>query len=178
MKGYTYQQHVFAMFLALMDTERQISKIEVESLDTKNFDDMYMETVEENKSSYRVQIKNYPDTNVLVVNTDKIVIDDKFMGLSCTRINDIVIIPLTVDTIMDLMDAMFEKPEREIQIYHLAEVKTEKAIFHVTIDELPELIQLSSDLDNHTVLLRSVPDELKKVLHISREKLELAKAIM
>lgn len=40
MKGYTYQQHVFAMFLALMDTERQISKIEVESLDTKNFDDM------------------------------------------------------------------------------------------------------------------------------------------
>lgn len=204
MKGYTYQQHVFAMFLALMDTERQISKIEVESLDTKNFDDMYMETVGENKSSYRVQIKNYPDTligdikienskvviknnvneydspdtNVLVVNTDKIVIDDKFMGLFCTRINDIVIIPLTVDTIMDLMDAMFEKPEREIQIYHLAEVKTEKAIFHVTIDELPELIQLSSDLDNHTVLLRSVPDELKKVLHISREKLELAKAIM
>lgn len=165
---------------------------------------MYMETVGENKSSYRVQIKNYPDTligdikienskvviknnvneydspdtNVLVVNTDKIVIDDKFMGLSCTRINDIVIIPLTVDAIMDLMDAMFEKPEREIQIYHLAEVKTEKAIFHVTIDELPELIQLSSDLDNHTVLLRSVPDELKKVLHIARENLELAKAIM
>ena len=147
-----------------------------------------METVGENKSSYRVQIKNYPDTligdikienskvviknnvneydspdtNVLVVNTDKIVIDDKFMGLFCTRINDIVIIPLTVDTIMDLMDAMFEKPEREIQIYHLAEAKTEKAIFHVTIDELPELIQLSSDLDNHTVLLRKVPDEFKK----------------
>lgn len=46
------------------------------------------------------------------------------------------------------------------------------------IDELPELIQLSSDLDNHTVLLRSVPDELKKVLHIARENLELAKAIM
>lgn len=86
------------------------------------------------------------------------------MGLSerTLRINDIVIIPLTVDTIMDLMDAMFEKPEREIQIYHLAEAKTEKAIFHVTIDELPELIQLSSDLDNHTVLLRKVPDEFKK----------------
>ena len=188
MKGYTYQQHVFAMFLALMDTERQISKIEVESLDTKNFDDMYMETVGENKSSYRVQIKNYPDTlvddikiknnkvvikdnvneydgsdrNIFIVNTDKIATDDKFMGLSCIRINDIVIIPLTVDAISALMDAMFEKPEREIQIYHLAEAKTEKAIFHVTIDELPELIQLSSGLDNHTVLLRKVPDEFKK----------------
>ena len=59
MKGYTYQQHVFAMFLALMDTERQISKIEVESLDTKNFDDMYMETVGENKSSYRIRSEEH-----------------------------------------------------------------------------------------------------------------------
>ena len=63
---------------------------------------MYMETVGENKSSYRIQIKNYPDTfigdikienskviikdnvneyddadrNIFIVNTDKIVTDD------------------------------------------------------------------------------------------------------
>ena len=39
-KGYTYQQSVFILFLAMMDTERNISKITVEALDTINFDDI------------------------------------------------------------------------------------------------------------------------------------------
>lgn len=42
-KGYTYQQSIFTLFLAIMDTERRISKIELEALDTKNFDDIYVE---------------------------------------------------------------------------------------------------------------------------------------
>ena len=45
LKGYTYQQSVFVLFLSIMDTERNISKIEVETLDTKNFDDMYFELI-------------------------------------------------------------------------------------------------------------------------------------
>ena len=36
-KGYSYQQSIFILFLALMDTERKISKITVEATDTKQF---------------------------------------------------------------------------------------------------------------------------------------------
>ena len=65
LKGYTYQQSVFILFLALMDTERKISKITVEALDTKNFDDIYLENVETDGGEqvcYRIQVKNYDKT--------------------------------------------------------------------------------------------------------------------
>ena len=62
LKGYTYQQSIFILFLALMYIERKISKIIVEALDTKNFDDIYIEDVMSevtSKASYRIQVKNY-----------------------------------------------------------------------------------------------------------------------
>ena len=65
LKGYTYQQSVFVLFLGIMDTERTIGEIVVEAVDTKNFDDIYLKDViigECNKSSYRIQVKNYPGT--------------------------------------------------------------------------------------------------------------------
>ena len=34
MKGYTYQQSIFILFLAVMDTQRSINKIIVEATDT------------------------------------------------------------------------------------------------------------------------------------------------
>lgn len=34
-KGYSYQQNIFILFLAIMDTERKISKITLEATETK-----------------------------------------------------------------------------------------------------------------------------------------------
>ena len=45
LKGYTYQQSVFALFLSIMDTERNIAKITAEALSAKNFDDIVYQTV-------------------------------------------------------------------------------------------------------------------------------------
>ena len=107
------------MFLGIMDTERTIGKIVVEALDTKNFDDIYLKDViidECNKSSYRIQTKNYPnvcdddikidenvlsingnknsfdveDNNILIVNSTLIETDDEFMGFVCTKKEDII----------------------------------------------------------------------------------------
>ena len=67
LKGYSYQQSVFILFLALMDTERVISKIIVEALDTKNFDDIYIECIQSedfNYDAFRIQVKNYADTKL------------------------------------------------------------------------------------------------------------------
>ena len=72
-KGYTYQQSVFILFLAIMDTERNISKITVEALDTKNFDDIYLQGVKcrkEKNIDYRIQAKNYIDTRLEDIEID------------------------------------------------------------------------------------------------------------
>lgn len=58
LKGYTYQNYVLTLFFAKMDTDRNISKIESEALETKQFDDIYLEEI--SGSTYRIQAKNYP----------------------------------------------------------------------------------------------------------------------
>lgn len=67
MKGYTYQQSVFGLFLSIMDTERSIAKITVEAINTKNFDDIYLECVSDGEvpgKTHRIQAKNYPDATM------------------------------------------------------------------------------------------------------------------
>ena len=131
-KGYSYQQSIFILFLALMDTEHKISKITVEATDTKNFDDIYLEGVHEDDSSqksYRIQVKNYPETtlenitvenneliirgsrnafnsddnNILVVNSLSILTDDIFMGLACTKKDGIIIIPISPEQVLNIL---------------------------------------------------------------------------
>lgn len=188
LKGYTYQQSVFILFLGLMDTERTIGKIIVEALDTKNFDDTYLKDVIIDtcqKESYRIQVKNYPnvsdesikidnnvlsingnknsfdeaDNNVLVVNSALIETDDEFMGFACVRKENITIIPLTPKKIADKLDNMFNTEARELQIIHLADEITEDAVFEIDIEKLPDIINMSTDLEDQTILLRTVPDE-------------------
>lgn len=190
LKGYSYQQSIFTLFLALMDTERIISKIIVETLDTKNFDDIFLEDVQYGKTSskaYRIQVKNYPcvelkdikisknilsidgnknefeptDNNIFVINTASIETDDIFMGLPCTKKGGIIIIPLTSEQVADRMDSMFNMESRELQIIHKANDITENAKFEITINDLPEILQMSIDLENKTVLLRNVPDDFE-----------------
>lgn len=189
-KGYTYQQSVFILFLAIMDTERNISKITVEALDTKNFDDIYLQEVKcrkEKNIDYRIQAKNYIDTrledieidgdvltikgnhnnyepsdnNILIVNTSLIETDDEFMGFACTKVNDIIIIPLTPNQIADKLDDMFSNELRELQIIHKADDITQNSKFVITVDELPDIVQMSIDLENETVLLRKIPDNFE-----------------
>lgn len=176
-----------------MDTERNISKIEVEALNTENFDDLYFECISNGEQiglSYRVQAKNYPDTsledivisnnvmaikgnknkfvpmdnNILIVNTTLIDITDTFMGLPCAKLNNIIIIPLTPEQIAEKMDNIFSTEARELQIIHKADDITENAKFTITINELPELIQISNDLEDETILLRNVPDNFEHAI--------------
>ncbi|WP_252244844.1 MULTISPECIES: ATP-binding protein [unclassified Clostridium] len=190
-KGYSYQQSIFVLFLALMDTEHKISKITVEATDTKNFDDIYLGGVhgdDSSQKSYRIQVKNYPevtleniavenneliirgskntfdpaDNNILVVNSLSIVTDDNFMGLACTEKEGITIIPITPEQVAQHIDNMFSKDERALEIIHKADDITQNAKFEITIDELPEVIQMTVDLENETILLRNVADQINR----------------
>ena len=77
LKGYCFQNYVFTLLLAKMDTEKNIIKIEAESSTPGQFDDIY---IEDNSNSYRIQVKNYPNTtlddikisgNTLIIKSNK-----------------------------------------------------------------------------------------------------------
>lgn len=196
LKGYNYQQSVFMLLLAIMDTQRVFRKIIVEALDTKNFDDIYFEYAANKDSpavSYRVQVKNYPDTsldkiqitdtfvtingneneflptdnNIVVINSELIETNDVFCGLPCVMTKGIIFIPLTPTMIASLLDDMFETESRELQIIHMADKITSDAKFTISEKELPALISLSTDLDEDTILLRDIPTSFEKgILYI------------
>lgn len=182
LKGYTYQNYVLTLFFAKMDTDRNISKIESEALETKQFDDIYLEEI--SGSTYRIQAKNYPkatlediivtqhtvsicnnqnayesaDNNVLFVNSNKIPTDTFFMGFPATVKENITIIPMTEEAITIALDDMFQQESRELQIIQKAYEFTCSQKFVITMSDLPKVILLSTDLQERTILLRPIPD--------------------
>lgn len=81
LKGYTFQHYIFTLFLAKMDSDRAIKKIESEAVTDGNFDDLYIEANE----NYRIQVKNYPNTKL----------DDIVITGDCVRINGLPAFMLT-----------------------------------------------------------------------------------
>ena len=177
LKGYVYQQYIFTLFLAKMDVENEIICMENEAVDAKNFDDLY---IKKNDISYRVQIKNYKDAkiedisitdhifticqnnneydplenNIVVINTKLIETNTKFMGLNAVVINGITILPLDEKAVEEALDNMFRTESRELQIIRFAYNLTSNAKFVVTPDILPDLIRITTDLENKTILIR------------------------
>jgi hypothetical protein len=186
LKGYTFQNYVFTLFLAKMDVERKIIRIESEAIGTKQFDDLYVKMDDE--VVYRIQVKNYPDTkiddiiitegvvkiktnsnqydssdnNVIVVNTDQIITDSEFMGIPAVKKEGIIVVPLTEEQITIYLDELYSTEERELQIIQKAYEYTCSEKFEVNVSELPELIKLSVDLQQQTIIIREVPREIKK----------------
>ena len=192
LSGYTYQQCVAVLFFSKMDAERNILKIESEAVteDKNQFDDIYLE-LENNK--YRVQIKNYGNTtiedikvkenvviikgnknefnpienNVLIVNTDEIKTDMEFMGLNATTKDGIVIIPLTIEEVYSLLDDLYQDALRILQIRSKADILVCSKMFTFTQEDLPGFVTLSVGLQQKTILVRSVLNEIAEgVLHI------------
>ena len=182
LKGYTFQQYILTLFVAKMDTEHSISKIESEAPFTKQFDDIYLYTT--SGDEYRIQVKNYPgtklsdleistdvvviknnrnifdpnDNNILVINTDQIETNTFFMGLPAVIINGITILPLTESMVTDCLDSMYQHETRELQIIQKTYEYTSSSKFLMCFEDLPPVICLSSCLIQDTVLLREVPE--------------------
>ena len=184
LKGYTYQTYVLALFLAKMDTDRNIVTITSECLGTKQFDDLFIQL--NDGLEYRIQVKNYPELtidsiaingdtasingnknkfntnekNILIINTNRIVATDSFMGLPATSKDGIIIVPLTSTAISDCLDDMFKTERRELRIIQMAIEKTASAYFEISFNDLPRIVKLSTDLNDKTSILRETPDEI------------------
>lgn len=186
LKGYVYQDYIFTLFLAKMDTERKILRLESEALNTEHFDDICV--IMEDGNIYRVQAKNYQgttiedisvsddivtiksnvnsynsaDNNIMVINTNKIDTNTTFMGMPAVVKNGITIIPMTEEQVTDQLDSMFKSEERELQIIQKAIEYTCMAKFEVDLKDLPDLIKLSTSLQHETIILRKVPKKIEK----------------
>ncbi|WGE39169.1 hypothetical protein [Bacillus stercoris] len=184
LKGYTFQHYIFTLFVAKMDVERKIKKIESETIISGNFDDLYIEADE----NYRIQVKNYPSTtlddivitkdsvrikgnsndynqdenNIVIINTDQIDTDSEFMGFPAKKVNGIVIIPLTPFDVQDLLDEMFSTESREIQIIQFAFSLITSSNFVINEEELPKMIRMSLDLNDRTILIREPLESVEK----------------
>ena len=189
LKGYVYQNYIFTLFLAKMDTERVIKRIESEAETTGNFDDIYVSCEDK---SYRIQVKNYADAtiddieiagnkmtiknnvnyfcpsdnNVVVVNTSKIATNTTFMGFDAVKKDGIIIVPLPETLVAQILDEIFKSEERELQIILLGQKLTSSSRFVVKTEDLPDLVRISVDLENQTILLRDVINIEKGITYI------------
>lgn len=179
-KGYTYQQYVFLLFVSLMDTERQISSLEIEARTPDNFDDM---VVRELDNEFWVQVKNYPNVeiddiaisngkvkiktnyshynlkrnNIVIINTDKIQPSGvEIFGLPAVTKDEIYIIPLTTDKIESILDNLFSRKSRLNKIMNFVYDMCINWPGKLCINDLPKFARLSTDLGQNTVLLRDV----------------------
>ena len=59
-KGYVYQAYVTTLFMAIMDSKREIIQLEAETIVDHNFDDLNIQT----DKNYYLQIKDYPGTTL------------------------------------------------------------------------------------------------------------------
>lgn len=190
-KGYTYQNYIFTLLLAIMDTERCVKRIICEATDTKNFDDAYVETID--GKSYRLQVKNYgkvslkdisvdskrntvislgkeseydpADNNVFIVNAtfDGICSPNhSFLGLPAVELEGILIVPLSAEHIDELIDDLFQQENRELQIIYYGYKFTCTGKFDVCIEDLPNVVTLSMNLNQETIMVRGVRHEIQE----------------
>ena len=186
LKGYTYQNYIFTLLLAKMDTEREIVKIISEATDTKNFDDAYVEL--ESGIKFRIQVKNYEgvrlkdiqvdsnnhivsikgnqnkydseDNNIFVIKADiKMACDDEWLGIPAIKMKDLLIVPLSEDLVADMIESMYQSTSRALQIIQTGYKLTSAGEFDVVIDMLPPIISISTDLNQKTVIVRGVPED-------------------
>ena len=76
--GYSYQQLILTLFVALMDTDDQINEIESETIVDHQFDDL---KISGEKDIY-VQIKNYPNSTLNDLSLIDDLLDDFIINLA------------------------------------------------------------------------------------------------
>lgn len=189
LKGYVYQHLIFTFFVCYMDTTRCIKKIEAEPSTDKQIDDIFVES--KDQTVYKIQAKNYKevslgdievtdkhiivkgnynsfnpiDNNVLILNNCKITPNTSLFGVPALRYKGITIISLSDEQVKDYIDNMFSTEARVIQILNLANKAITAATFEVSINDLPELLFFSTDLEDETILIRnaSIPNGITLV---------------
>ncbi|MFC5048267.1 hypothetical protein ACFSTE_02480 [Aquimarina hainanensis] len=188
--GYTYQQQVTLLFLALMDVERFISTIEIEAKTPDNFDDLIVCT---KSKTYHFQIKDFNNVtledleiegdtisingkehklstkhNVLFFNTIKIKQNDNFLGFPSYKFEDnITFISLSRSQIHSKLNQLYQDNlVRKNQIEAFFSSILDNRIWTIRREMLPKLKTFITKLQEKSVLISHKLLEFEDILFI------------
>lgn len=183
LKGMTYQENVFRLFVGIMDCNRDIYEIKTEVSAEHNFDDI--EIIGKDNLTYFVQIKNYQNTNanhikisssvvtikgkkikkskegqnVIVINSP---LDNScnhdFYGIPCIKKSDIIVIPLSPERIIDYSISIYQSIIRSNTISNLIDQRISSGLFTIKINDLPELETYSTKIEGQLTCLNEIKD--------------------
>lgn len=182
LKGYSYQDYVYILFMALMDTNEDILYIDAEVGKNKkkhDFDDIRLFSKEK---EYLIQAKDYKefdkdkfkidsetitvngvksklnkDTgNIFVLHNCSLETDCCIWGLKAIKKDNLFIIPLPAEYIMESIRNRYERNvERENQIIHFAKKRLAAEQFLCKKEDLPEMKLFIQKMESETILIRN-----------------------
>lgn len=193
LKGYSYQQQIINLFVGMMDVERKIVKVETEADGVKNFDDIVITMYD--GTTYCFQIKNFEDkktiekidvcddyvkigksksyfssknNNVIVINNDETKTDYSFLNLPALKYKEIIVIPLTNEKAEERLELMYKRNyKRKSEIIKAVSKHINKGKFTISIGDLPKLENIPILLEQTTINVRRIPQEIcKGVTHV------------
>lgn len=167
--GYTYQQHVNLLLLALMDVERRIDEIEIEASVDHKFDDVILHVSE---TKYALQIKDIEGIRLdnLSVSLDQLFIKGKphklarginvvffkhidikstcrIFGFKAYLLNGIYLVSLSREAIEKHLAKLYKAADQRRQVIQLFfSKKLDDRILKIKREQLPSIPLLDMDL--------------------------------
>ncbi|MGV0831156.1 hypothetical protein ACTS9D_02875 [Empedobacter brevis] len=188
--GYTYQKYVTLLLLSIMDVERNISQIEIETKIDDDFDDLIITTETEN---YQFQIKDFEDITLenLVIKENVIYIKDKAHRLSnkkniiffkhidfkpneqildfpCYKFGkNIFFVSLSRTQIHDRINNLYrDNHQRKNEIDSFFSQILDRRIWKISRESLPHLKTFITELQEQSVLISHEILQFEKLLLI------------
>ncbi|AKH95208.1 AAA family ATPase [Elizabethkingia anophelis] len=141
LSGYTYQQQITRLLIGKMDTEREISNIEIEAETADNFDDLILSY---NNQKYHFQLKDFvePSITKIKITDHECILNNKKHKLS-SAINVLFFKKIAIQTNSEILGF----PSQLIKGVHIVSLSRQKAddyIADLYQENTKRLIQIDS----------------------------------
>lgn len=170
--GYSYHDHIATMFIAVMDVERNITKIEIEAITPDKFDDVVLHLPEE---IIQIQIKDFAEVKSVAVVHEAIVINgdsyplstntnvvffrrydyqsnSQVLGFPSYLVNGVHLVALNREETDEFINDLYQGDyRRKVEIYEFFNKVKDDRIWQIRKEELPSLDIYNTDLLEDTV---------------------------
>lgn len=170
--GYSYHDHIATMFIAIMDVERKIVKIEIEAITPDKFDDVMLHLPDE---IIQIQIKDFAEVkSVAVVHKGIVINGDSYplstntnvvffsrydyqsnsqvLGFPSYLLDGVHLVSLNREETDECINELYQNDyRRKVAIYEYFNKIKDDRIWQIRKEELPSLDIYNTDLLEETV---------------------------